>query len=379
MKTTLWTYPWDVRDVGAERAANEIAGTGLQAVSMAATYHCFDQLRPRSKTKILTASRSAAYYPVSSDRFDGPLAPDLSDIMTGAEWSDCVDAFQKAGLGIVAWTLFLHNTHLGSRYPDLVQKTCTGDLLTHQLCPAHPAVRAYAANLAHDIGAQPGVDVLECESLSYGGYGHTHFHPKVGLDLGPGGRYLFSLCFCDACTEGGQSQGVDVDALRDRVSAQVDTVFDRGQPISTPPDELIESIQGLSAFAAWRNSVVTSLVEEVTSASGVPTRLLAMGERETSGLDIAVVASALDAVEYLCYTPDTSQIETTLKTAAAETGSPERVGVGLQAYPPASTDVDTLCRAVETARSCEVGLLSFYNYGIMPGQNLSWIEKALGG
>ena len=51
--------------------------------------------------------------------------------------------------------------------------------------------------------------------------------------------------------------------------------------------------------------------------------------------------------------------------------------VGLCAYPPASPDPQTL---VENARRCAalgVRNLSFYNYGIMTFEHLSWVAKAV--
>ncbi len=377
MKTSIWTYPWDMVDGGPRKVADRIAETGLTAISLTATYHCFDELRPHGTgSRFLTVTESAAYYPCRPALFDHPLVPKRSDLIGPEDWTACVSAARSAGLDLVAWTLFLHNSTLAGNCPQMAQQTCIGERLRHQLCPANADVRQYVRNLATDI-CSTGVDVLECESMSYGGFGHTHYHPKIGVDLGAGGRYLISLCFCDACELGARSAGVDVDAVRSYASREVEQIFATGDPLTVTPEELTDRDDGLRAFATFRDEVVTSLTQEVAAAAGKPIRLLAMGDRYTSALDIPAIAEHVDAVEYLCYTPDADRIRTTISSAAAQTGSTGKIGVGLQAYPPASPDMATLSRTVETTRRSDVGLISFYNYGIMPEQNLSWISHSL--
>lgn len=380
MKTSIWTYPWDMVDGGPRQVAAEIAETGLESISLAATYHSFSAVRPRSTgDRLLTVDTSAAYYPCDPTAFtEGPLVPSRSELLTGEDWSDSARAARTAGVGIVAWTLFLHNSYLAGAHSELAQVTCTGDRLVHHLCPRQPHVRSYARSLASDICGSDDVDILECESLSFGGYGHTHFHPKIGLDLGPGGRFLFSLCFCDACEREAAAAGIDIQAVRPRTLAQVEKVFKSGLPIEASPEELIDADPDLQSFARFRDDTVTSLIQEVVNIAGKPVHILAMGDRHTSALDIAAIAETVDAVEYLCYTPDPDRIRSVIETAAAETGSPDRVGVGLQAYPPASPSPQTLKTSVDTVRAAGVDRISFYNYGIMPKQNLDWIRQALG-
>ena len=379
MKTSIWTYPWDMAEVGPRQVAAEIAETGLESISLAATYHSFDAVRPRSTgNRLLTVDTSAAYYPCDPEAFaDGPLVPSRSSLLTGEDWSDCARAARSAGLGIVAWTLFLHNSYLSGAHPELAQITCTGDRLGHHLCPMQPHVRSYACSLASDICGSGDVGILECESLSFGGYGHSHFHPKIGLDLGPGGRFLFSLCFCDACEREATATRIDIQAVRSRALAQIERVFKSGLPIEASPEELIDADPDLQSFARFRDNTVTTLIREVVHAAGKPVRILAMGDRHTSALDLNPVAELVDAVEILCYTSDRDRIRKMIERAAIDTGSPNRVGVGLQAYPPASPSPQTLRTSVQTVRKAGVDRISFYNYGIMPKQNLDWIRQSL--
>ncbi len=379
MKTSIWTYPWDMVDGGPQRVAREIAQTGLESISLAATYHTFDALRPHAaQNRLLTVNTSAAYYAFSPSAFSGgPLVPHRSQLITGDNWSDCARAARNAGLGVIAWTLFLHNSFLAAAHPETAQVTCTGDRLGHQLCPRQPHVRHYARSLASDICNSENIDILECESLSFGGYGHSHFHPKIGLDLGPGGRFLISLCFCDACEREATTAGIDIQAVRARSNERVEESFRSGVPIATTPHELIGKDSELLSFARFRDETVTTLIQEVVAAAGIPVRILAMGDRYTSAMDIPSVAKSVDAVEYLCYSPDPNQIRSVIEKAVTDTGSRDRVGVGLQAYPPASTGAQSLKTSVDTVREAGIDRITFYNYGVMPKQNLDWIRQSL--
>lgn len=375
---TLWTYPWDAAETGPGEAALEIAGAGLDAVSLAATYHAFDQLRPRSDDRrLLGVPGSAAYYPFTRERFDDAILPQSSDLLTGAEWLDVARAFKSQALDVVAWTIFLHNSYLADQHPGVSQVTCTGDRLRHQLCPAQPQVRSYARALASDICRLDEVDVLECESISYGGFGHTHFHPKVGVDLGTGGRFLFSLCFCSACVAGANRSGLDAEGLRDRVARRVREILASGIPVTESIEELLASDPELASFQHSRETTVATLISEVVDAAGKPVRILAMGDRHTSALDVRSIAHRVDAIEYLCYTDDPDRIRRTIGEAADEAGSPSKLGIGLQAYPPASRSAEDLETSIHTVREAGVDLISFYNYGIMPPANMAWIRQAL--
>ena len=213
--------------------------------------------------------------------------------------------------------------------------------------------------------------------MSFGGYGHSHFHPKIGLDLGPGGRFLFSLCFCDACEREATAARIDIQAVRSRALAHIERVFKSGLPIEASPEELIDADTDLQSLARFRDDTVTTLIRDVVHAAGKPVRILAMGDRHTSALDFNPVAELVDAVEILCYTSDRDRIRKMIERAAIDTGSPNRVGVGLQAYPPASPSPQTLRTSVQTVRKAGVDRTSFYNYGIMPKQNLDWIRQSL--
>jgi len=378
MESTIWTYPWDVQDGGTTHVMQTIRDLKLDAVSLATTYHSFDQIRPQLEgPKHLQVGTSAAYYPFDPDQFEGRIQPAAPEWIGTSAWSEAVEAAQTNHLKVVAWTLFFHNSSQVSQHPDLAQIACTGDRSTHHLCPSQPEVVRYATALAADIANHPGISAVECESIAFGGHGHTHFHPKIGIKLGSGGNFLMSLCFCEACVAGGESRGIDVRTLQRAVLSRLEDTFRTGQPTSAAPESLLDELPGLRGFCSYREDTVTDLITQTSAAAQKPIRVIAMGNRHTSGLDPSAIASTVEAVECLCYTPNTERLRRQTQEAAEIVRSADRIGIGIQAYPPATDSADHLVKSVAAVRESGASIVSFYNFGIMPPANLEWIPQAL--
>ena len=379
---TMWAYPWDLHEEGAEAALRRIReDAGMNAVSLAAAYHSFEMLRPHlPKNNLLQIPRAAVYFQPDAALYrDTRMRPVVSPLMDRANWyAEAVEAAGRVGIDLVAWTVFLHTSSLAGQYPECAEVACTGDVRTHHLCPANPDVRVYACALAKDLVQNYGIAALECEALNFGGFGHTHYHVKHGVELGEGGRFLFSLCFCPSCRAAARAEGVDADALAEMCHGRIGKALAAGQRISESSGELVQSMTGLSQYLKIRQRMVTSLFEEVKAAAGVPTRFILMGAPHISGADRRAIAGLADCVEILSYAADAGRTRQAVEALLPDLPGPDRLMVGLQAYPPASPDGDVLRANVRGAAALGVHRFSFYNYGIMPLPNLVWVKKAIG-
>src|SRR5690242_4105274 len=56
MHCSMWTYPWDVQDIGINEVIAELGATGIDTISLATSYHAGRFLQPRSP-------RRKAYFP----------------------------------------------------------------------------------------------------------------------------------------------------------------------------------------------------------------------------------------------------------------------------------------------------------------------------
>ena len=379
--TTLWTYTWDLHDAGADAAVRSLRDDiGLDGISLAAAYHTFEMLRPRSQGRLLLQAKQAAvYFRPQLDLYrDTRIKPHVSHLMDGADWyAEAADAARSVGLDLVAWTVFLHNSYQAGRHPECAQVSCTGDISSAVLCPANPDVRSFAAALARDLVVNYGIALLECESLAYGGFGHIHYHSKYGVELGRTDRFVLALCFCSACREAARAAGLDPDALSQDLESRVRNALLSGRPIPGAPDQLLAEVPGLADYVRVREDTVASLLEEVRVAAGVPVSFIFMGDRLTSGGERSRIASTADFVETLSYTDDPLRTEKTVSELLPDLPSADRLLVGLQAYPPASPDADALKANITSAMGLGIRRFSFYNYGIMPPANLDWVRQAV--
>ena len=59
-----------------------------------------------------------------------------------------------------------------------------------------------------------------------------------------------------------------------------------------------------------------------------------------------------------------------------EIDSREKLVVGYSVYGSSTPNAETLYNNVQTAMDTGVTHFAFYNYGIMPSQNLGWVKRA---
>ena len=125
-----------------------------------------------TSSRIIPSARSASSKGARSSSAPIPrryaglrITPQVSRLATEVDvLADLLTRAGRRGLAVRAWTVFLHNTTLGSRHPDCAPQNVFGDPYITNLCPANPDVRAYARALAADL-ASHGVETILAESL----------------------------------------------------------------------------------------------------------------------------------------------------------------------------------------------------------------------
>jgi hypothetical protein len=202
-------YPWDV--LGDPNFAPR-AAAAVDAVTLAATYHSTRAATPLHPTRRIVDARFAALHrPIRPAAWDGHLLR-----AAGPDWMDDKDPFgtasaalRSAGLAVSAWIVLTHNTRLGLEHPSVAVVNCFGERYPYALCPAHPAVRAYAATLAAEAVRDVEVDGISLEACGQLGLVHLGHHEKTDGAWTPAEIRLLSVCCCTACRAGWQSAGLD--------------------------------------------------------------------------------------------------------------------------------------------------------------------------
>jgi hypothetical protein len=261
LNIAAYLYPWDV--VGDPESVDLIAGLGLDHVTLAAVYHAVRALTPRHpQHRVVVAEHTAAYYPLSTERWEGSVLYPPQPAWTGGRdtFGAAVGALRAGGVRVHAWAVINHVDLPGNA--EFAVISAYGDRYPWALCPAQDAVQEYAVGLAGDVVELPAITGVELESFGWYGFDHLSPHDKVsGVRLTAAEQYLFSLCFCDSCDGAYRAGGIDPAELRTRVQARLDPVFAGAVRPPQPTDE-VEAIDELlgadlaAAVKATRDTVI---------------------------------------------------------------------------------------------------------------------------
>jgi hypothetical protein len=302
-----------------------------------------------------------------------------------------------------AWTVFLHNSTLGERHPDCTIQNAFGDPYLTSLCPANPAVRAYACALAADLASR-GVAAILAEALGYAAFDHGYHHERSFIPLPPIARFLLGLCFCAHCTSAIERQGVSVARLRQFTQTALTAVL-TGEPHTLPDGPVTwEALAGLADgelghFLTARQPIVTSLAQEVTTAveeagsvrfvvmdmagaakgyaTGQPTGTPAPASAWHDGLDLPALSRACHGIEAIGYTQDPARLRLDLDAYGQTLAPGTPLAVALRPMLPDCDTTANLAAKVAEARQAGVDWLDFYHYGFMQLPVLDRIQEAM--
>ena len=388
MHRSMWTYPWDVLDLSAERVTAELRAAGLDTVSLATSYHAGRFLQVRSPVrKTFFPEDGTIYFNPTPARWDHlAIRPQVAAVVTerGDVLADLVRRRDAGGLRVACWTVCLHNSRLGLRHPGAVTRNAYDEPSVFNLCPSHPDVRAYITTLVADLSATYKPDRVELESPGFMGYAHDHHHEKDGLGLTAEDDLLLSLCFCPACLERAAAAGVDGSRAKSTVRHWLDDAFARAVPEPRWPALLADGIEAFRTYPevydylAWRIEPVTSLIAEIREHADPGTAVVVIDLQDgwLGGLDRRAASDACDGVILCAYDMTPAAMSQLLAAGRTLLGPDKLLGTGLRLFYPemqGPADIASRVSAAETA-GCDV--MNFYNYGLVPQARLDWIRSA---
>ncbi len=382
----IYTYAWDVAELGAAAFADEMRALGLDTVTFAGAYHAGKFLRPHGKSgKVYFPEDGTAYFRFNAKRY-GRIKPALNGRV--AEQDVLADLCERSDVSVNAWMVLLHNTRLGALHPDATVANAFGDRYVYSLCPSAPDVREYAVALCKDIADIYPVTGLSLETPGFLPYAHGFHHEFALVKQNRWLDALLGLCFCEHCVAGARSSGIDAAALKRRVGADIESCLDSGVDF---PDDMAEafwladSARGdLPAFLDWRCDVVTSLVKEIRAAvrldaaiAVIPSVARPTGGAWYEGSDLRALAEAGMLIEACFYESTAARIRADIFDVKRRMGGE---GVLRGILRPAFPDLQSrgeLVAAAEALRDAGITEIAFYNYGHLRRQNLAWIADAL--
>ena len=202
MHRSMWTYAWDLLDIGYDKALGELRDrAGVNAISLATSYHAGRFVQPRSpKRKVYFPEDGTIYFHPRPARWEEiRIKPKVAEVILegGDVLRELVRRRDAGGLKVCCWTVCLHNTRLGMLHPGAVTRNAFGDPNYYNLCPSNADARAYVCALVEDLTHSYQPDIVELESPSFMGFAHGYHHDKDGVGLTAEDEFAMSLCFCE--------------------------------------------------------------------------------------------------------------------------------------------------------------------------------------
>ena len=389
MHASMWTYAWDIGDVGLDQALADIGGrAGLNAVSLATSYHAGRFLQPRSpKRKSYFPEDGTIYFQPTPARWErSALKPKVAGILaeTGDVLGQLVEKRRQGGMAACCWTVCLHNTRLGMLHPEAVTRNAFGDPNYYSLCPSNDAARTYAATLVEDVSRSYRPDIIELESPCFMGFAHGYHHEKDGVGLEPEDEFLLSLCFCPSCIARAARSGADGKAARSLVRRWLAEMAERPVPKPRWPDfpaRGIETFRGfpdLYDYLNWRFEPVTSLVAEMRERADPASRIVVIDGAEgwRDGCAWEALGRACDGLLLCAYDMEPGKIGEFVAAGRAALGPDKFLGTGFRVFYPEVTGGHALAAKAVAAKSAGADGINFYNYGLIPEARLDWVGQA---
>lgn len=402
--TSLFVFPHDVLDAGPDTVLDHAVGrAGVDGVSMAVAYHAARDIAPHGRAaRIRTLEPGVAYFHPDRALYDGsPLVPPVSRLLDGGSpLESLLAAAERRGADVRAWVVALHHDRVGE-LTSFAPQNAFGDALETDLCVAHPDVRAYARALITDV-ARRGVTGIVAEALHHGSLEHGTSHERYLISLGPLGRFLLALCFCEACQERTAAEGVDARRLRRWVADALDGYLsgDVAEPTGPVSRASVAPLAGgdMAALLRARESTVVELAAElaaIASSYGVTLTFLdPSGARPgygsgfsdervraapswALGLDLERLGRVVDEVGITAYGDSAAQVRDHVEVVRERLGPDAGLCVALR---PLVGDVDpasTLASGVEAAVRVAARRVDFYHYGLLRLASLDHIRAAL--
>ncbi len=401
----MFAFASDLRDEGMETVLDNVAErAGVGGVTLAAAYHHGRDIFPHNPArKVHFLEGGTVFFQPDAARYRGlKLQPRVSRL---AEESDVLAELCRRGsvrsMRIRAWTVFLHNYTLGESHPECSCRNAFGDPHLTDLCPANPDVRAYVRTLSGDIAAH-GVAAVVAESLHYHGLEHGFHHERYFIELGPLGRYLLGLCFCQYCMALARTSGVDAERLLNAIKRELERRF-AGAPEPEGPElnrEQVGAFAGgeLGAYLAVRAATVSSLVAEAADSARVAgadfafidlsgaVKGYATGRPEGDaaptfawqfGVDVPSIARACGQVEAIGYAADPERLNFDLAAYRSAIGPAGKLSVVVRPMAPDCDSAENLAGKLTVAREAGALETGFYHYGFMRLESLDLIMEAL--
>ncbi|HXT34582.1 MAG TPA: hypothetical protein VN837_03300 [Chloroflexota bacterium] len=399
---SVYAYPWDVIDESVDvfcRNARE--QLGVDTISLAVSYHAAKLILPHNpRRKIYYPEDGSLYFRPDPAAFaDSPIQPHVGKLALEHDvLAELCQESARTGLEVIAWTVCLHNTRLGSAYPEYAPVNAFGDPVITYLCPAQPAARAYVCALAGDLAHRYSLKAIQLEAAHHMPFVHGFHHEMQQVRVTPALQILLGLCFCPACLALAREHGVNAVLVRRYVADDIQARLTEGGGESDEaawlPSYWHGQLEGdLWAYMQLRRHSTNELLKEVrqavqavsavevhlqeASAVGAPAHSPVLDLAWHLGMSVPPAEGTCDGVSILGYFAGLDRFTAEIDAYRARIPAELPLEIGLRACIPDCDSLEELTAKVAHCATVGARGVSFYNYGMMPAVRRNWIREAL--
>ena len=392
---SLYTYAWDVQDVGVTAFVDELLAMGIHDVTLATSYHAGKFIRPHAKNppRVIFPQDGVVYFDPDLSRY-GHIQPQAH---TDPAIRAVLPALLADGrLNVHGWTVLLHNSRIGAAYPQYTVKNAFGDPYLYSLCPMQAKVFDYALALCADLSQQHALQSLVLEAPGWLPYSHGYHHEFSQVVSNPWLDTMLGLCFCDACKSAARAKGIAMDDVQQRVQTHINDYLAHESAAPTNEQAHAAAAQmanwmeadlldnpDFTAFIRLRQDRVTELVRAISEVMPASMQLAVIPTVQrptlacwTEGSDLPALAAVADYLEIPFY-------EATAKRVIADAWqslgqiSVDKVRAILRPGAPDLANGAELEAALAGLQTLGISQFAFYNYGMLPQHQLNQLAKTL--
>jgi hypothetical protein len=404
VETSIFAFPSDLYGEGIDAVLDNVQErAGLGGIALAAVYHAGRDVFPHNpRRRVRYLENGVCYFRPDAERYRGlVLQPRVSRLVAeGDALALLMEAAGRRGLGVDAWTVYLHVDWVDEALAAACERNAFGDPMLTELCPANPDVVAYVRALSGDIASR-GVRTIVAESLHYHPLEHGYHHERYFLHLGVRARFLLGLCFCEHCLALVSARGADGEWLRRFAADEIQRVFDGGPDEGEELSE--EEARGLAggelgALLDARGQAVAAIAtaaDAETAAEGAaftfldvsgavkgyedgkPTGGPAAEIAWRLGVDLEQVGDACAAFEAIAYAADPERVRLDLAAYRDRLPGGGRLSAAMRPMLPDCDSSENLAAKLRLAAELGVERVDLYHYGFAPLSVLDRIRDAV--
>jgi len=387
-----FTFPYTFFREPASKVISELQEVGFTGINLALNYHASRDFLLRQGPELAYLADGFHYYKPDLTCYpSGAITPHHLDSLTdNSALDEVLEVSSANGFEVNAWAVFMHNSAIGFRHPEVTVTNCFGNHFLSELCPSSPMVGGYISGLTTDLAAR-GVTSIAIESLHFHGAHHGEHHERFFLEMGEVAAFLLALCFCQWCI--GNFSG-DGKALQAHVARLLQPFLAEGDPWLELPltKENLGDICGLElldyldareatvaerykevAAIAKRMHITTKFVDQAPLINGSLDK--PMEKSWQVGINNSLINQSVDIYEPLIYRESAAEVGAV--SAHYRKSVRSSITAILRPTYPDNRSEESLVDKVGALRETGVSDVDFYLLDAMRPRDLKWIKRAI--